>query len=996
MSSNNFVLSYKNLTSEQQKMIDLVREGKNVLVDACIGSGKTTAIQVLCNELPMTKKILYLTYNKLLKLDAKNKIKNKNVVRTNYHGFAYGILTRNNIKTSGNDAIKDYLETDIVPGNYDILVLDEYQDINTEISDLLTRIKEHNPNIQIVAVGDMDQKIYDATTLKANEFISNFLVKYEKISFTQSFRMPKEHGAMLGRVWNKNIVGVNENCEIEYKTKDEIVQFLSTQDPKDILCLGSRKGLITEVLNELENNYPEKFNKKTVYASIQDVEKTVEPKKDSAIFTTFDSSKGLERPICVVFDWSHWYYGWRLQQYDTNPTIIKNIFAVAASRGKRKIIFFNEYYDLLDEHTLKNDLTIEEQPERWYKISDMFDHKFSEHLNDVYNCLDVDLIDNEDNSTINIKPNDHLIDLSPCIGIYQEVSYFNSYNIKKEIEFRLVEGSKWERNYKDFVTQRDTLNDLILFLTAMETNQTRYIKQAVTKFVNEREKKLIHNRISSLLDRNEIVQVGCGLVFRNNLNNYKMNISGLADVVKGDTVYELKFVNELSQNNFLQTAMYMFALNLDKGILWNVKNNKAYNIKIKNKNDFANKVAIAISKGNFKIDNNNINYDASWVKKDYKKDEYVDDIDEDHNIAVIDVETNIWSEVVSIGVVIADKDTFKLVDQNYWLIGEREQSPSMYSNVYHIPELEEYGIKDYVVDTYEEAIEKLIEFLDYYNISDWFSYTKYDYNHLPELHNLYKWFDISKPARNVNTNDFIPKNSPTHKNGALRRNWGVEPIYRLLSGNNQYSEVHNALLDAIDELKIMQMLELTHEGFVTNSRIKRISKTDESTYKIAYDENLYKLELPVFDYNNNYQASNSIQISEVHGEYVASEKHIFVESNYVIAKNSSKTEYRFDNYIQQNDNDQKLHSDSEKLNEVNNNSYANQILTEKNLVLSEATVRSENENKPTFHIDLSSKKASKESLKKEKKKIHKVVWITYFITVALVILAVVLIAKFIR
>ncbi|SBO45185.1 hypothetical protein MBOVJF4428_00203 [Mycoplasmopsis agalactiae] len=408
--------------------------------------------------------------------------------------------------------------------------------------------------------------------------------------------------------------------------------------------------------------------------------------------------------------------------------------------------------------------------------------------------------------------------------------------------------------------------------------------------------------------------------------------------------------------------MYMFALNLDKGILWNVKNNTAYNIKIKDKNDFANKVALAISKGNFKIDINNINYDAPWIKNDYKKGEYGETITEDSNIAVIDVETNFFNEVVSIGVAIADKNNFKLVDQNYWLIGEREQSPSMYSNVYHIPELEKYGIKDYVVNTYEEAVGKLIEFLDYYNISDLFSYTKYDYNHLPELHNLYKWFDISIPARNVNTNDFIPKNSPTHKSGALIRNWGVEPTYRLLSGNNQYSEVHNALLDAIDELKIMQMLELTHEGFVTNSRIKRITKNDESAYKIAYDKNLYKLELPVFDYNNNYQASNSTQISEVHDEYVASEKHIFVESNYVIAKNSSKTEYRFDNYVQQNDNKQISLNVTEK-----NNPYTNQILTEKNLMLSEDIVRSENKHKPASQADLNSRKSIKESLKKRKK-----------------------------
>lgn len=61
----------------------------------------------------------------------------------------------------------------------------------------------------------------------------------------------------------------------------------------------------------------------------------------------------------------------------------------------------------------------------------------------------------------------------------------------------------------------------------------------------------------------------------------------------------------------------------------------------------------------------------------------------------------------------------------------------MYSNVYYILELEKYGIKDYVVDIYDEVIEKLIEFLDYYNISDWFLYIKFDYRYLFELHDLY-------------------------------------------------------------------------------------------------------------------------------------------------------------------------------------------------------------------------------------------------------------------
>lgn len=72
------------------------------------------------------KKILYLIYNKLLKLDVKNKIRNKNVIIINYYGFVYGIFIRNNIKILGNDVIKDYFEIDIVLGNYDILVFDEY------------------------------------------------------------------------------------------------------------------------------------------------------------------------------------------------------------------------------------------------------------------------------------------------------------------------------------------------------------------------------------------------------------------------------------------------------------------------------------------------------------------------------------------------------------------------------------------------------------------------------------------------------------------------------------------------------------------------------------------------------------------------------------------------------------------------------------------------------------------------------------------------------
>lgn len=38
------------LSLEQKEFIEKALNGNNILVDACIGSGKTTAIQQLCND----------------------------------------------------------------------------------------------------------------------------------------------------------------------------------------------------------------------------------------------------------------------------------------------------------------------------------------------------------------------------------------------------------------------------------------------------------------------------------------------------------------------------------------------------------------------------------------------------------------------------------------------------------------------------------------------------------------------------------------------------------------------------------------------------------------------------------------------------------------------------------------------------------------------------------------------------------------------------------
>ena len=78
------------------------------------------------------------------------------------------------------------------------------------------------------------------------------------------------------------------------------------------------------------------------------------------------------------------------------------------------------------------------------------------------------------------------------------------------------------------------------------------------------------------------------------------SVRGIADVVKDQIVYELKFVSELTHEHFLQCACYMVALNLDKGILWNTRNNTAFEICIPDQKKFLDAVANTITKNKIK------------------------------------------------------------------------------------------------------------------------------------------------------------------------------------------------------------------------------------------------------------------------------------------------------------------------------------------------------------------------------------------------------------
>lgn len=507
-------MTRNDLSTEQQDLVRLALEGKNVLCDACIGSGKTSTINVLCNEFDSSKQILYLTYNRLLKLDAQQKILNDNVTVQNYHGFASKMLYRYGIKDVGQgEQISRLLEGHIPVGHYDVLIIDEYQDINEEISKMLEYVKDSNPCMQIIAVGDMKQKIYDHTSLDIWDFINKFLGKHTQVNFTQCFRLSHDLAGRLGMIWDKNINGVNAHCDVKTMTKEEVIDYLDSVNPKDVLCLGARTGPMVTVLNALEERPGNLYDKNHVYASIKDNDgdKCVAPGPDVGIFTTYDGSKGMERPICVVFDFTEFYWGTRMHMPMVRYEILRNLFCVAASRGKEEVIFVEPEKDkdfLLSDKTLMTPVKTHIEANPKFDISEMFDFKFDEDVNACYDLIKISPVFRKDVHPIEVKHSDAMIDLAPCIGIYQQANFFDYYDIDSAIAYYMY----MHKDKKMAMPQSwKSVEQKVLFLTMLMTSQDRYVKQVELPIITKEQESQINKRLSVLFSPDENVQERCEL-----------------------------------------------------------------------------------------------------------------------------------------------------------------------------------------------------------------------------------------------------------------------------------------------------------------------------------------------------------------------------------------------------------------------------------------------------------------------------------------------------
>ena len=161
--------------------------------------------------------------------------------------------------------------------------------------------------------------------------------------------------------------------------------------------------------------------------------------------------------------------------------------------------------------------------------------------------------------------------------------------------------------------------------------------------------------------------------------------------------------------------------------------------------------------------------------------------------AVIDTETNWKNVVMSVGIVIAEEGQFVALDNKYIIIEEAAKVGGMYSYALNIK-----GKTPQMTDR-TGAVKAIKEYLNSFGIKS------FDARVLPEL-NEYSWHDILKLAAYKQHNPKIPEDAKCCSTGRLKSGYRVENILHMF-GEEGYMEFHNALTDAVDELRIMRYLK---------------------------------------------------------------------------------------------------------------------------------------------------------------------------------------------
>lgn len=355
MKQFNFVPS-----SEQQLIVNAVAAGKNVIVDAVAGSGKTTTVLAIAKACP-TKSIYQITFNSQLKCEVREKVVLSNLTNVQVHTY-HSLATTFYDKTAYTDAKIISVLTEGAKlkkkAQVDIIIVDEAQDMTILYFKLVNKFMHDvgGSGCQLVILGDRFQGVYDfmqADTRFLTHAADIWSSEFVHLNLKESYRVTNQvawfvNNLMIG---HQRIVSKKEsNVKVEWYIcnvfdtegpfMNEMVANLKKGkiNPEDIFVLAaSLKGM--SPAKKIENILVK--NKIPVYVPISDDKKMDEDvTRGKVVFATLPSSKGRERPIVILLGFDENYFDFYAKSSDRD--VCPSTLYVAATRAKERLICVSE------------------------------------------------------------------------------------------------------------------------------------------------------------------------------------------------------------------------------------------------------------------------------------------------------------------------------------------------------------------------------------------------------------------------------------------------------------------------------------------------------------------------------------------------------------------------------------------------------------------------------------------------------------------------------
>ena len=354
-------------SSEQMEVIQNIKNGHNVQVDAVAGSGKTTTVLSLADH-NSDKIIIQLTYNTELKeeVNAKKTKYNETMYLDNlsiytYHGLAYQFYS---IEAKTDIGIHKIVSANMpprrkLPGVH-ILVLDEIQDMNELYFTFVNKfINDLGRPIQLLVLGDKYQGLYEfkgadtrfltfASKIWSNPFVS--CNQFVQLKLSTSYRVTNSIAKFVNNVMlgEKRILAQKSgppvvfirhtnafDCAkiVAYKLAEQIEK--KNLNPDDIFILAASVKSENSPLKLIENILVRKgipcyipTNETSTISS--------EVIKNKVIFASFHQSKGRERKMVIVYGFDNNYFKFFNR---TQPSsICPSTLYVAATRATDTLI----------------------------------------------------------------------------------------------------------------------------------------------------------------------------------------------------------------------------------------------------------------------------------------------------------------------------------------------------------------------------------------------------------------------------------------------------------------------------------------------------------------------------------------------------------------------------------------------------------------------------------------------------------------------------------